>query len=226
MRLSTFTAAAALAAAAAVPASAAVTITQLANPTGDLPDPVSPSATVGTVFENEVGTPGTPSSGAKSPYRNADTSSFLGLEDSASYLSVQANSSATFDISGPILRILWGSPDATGDEGTPPGSPDTSRNFIQFLDGGTVFETVSAKDLDDENVFSTAKFAPAADGFAYADIDPGQVFDQIRLVNSGPLAFEVDGLAAVPLPAAAWLMIGGLGAIGAYARRARKAAAA
>ncbi|NBB83185.1 MAG: VPLPA-CTERM sorting domain-containing protein [Alphaproteobacteria bacterium] len=31
-------------------------------------------------------------------------------------------------------------------------------------------------------------------------------------------------ITAVPLPAAAWLMIGGLGAIGAYARRARKAA--
>ena len=31
-------------------------------------------------------------------------------------------------------------------------------------------------------------------------------------------------LATVPLPAAAWLMIGGLGAVGAYARRSRKTA--
>ena len=37
-------------------------------------------------------------------------------------------------------------------------------------------------------------------------------------------SFAVAGYSAVPLPAAAWLMIGGLGVIGAYARRSRKAA--
>ena len=37
-------------------------------------------------------------------------------------------------------------------------------------------------------------------------------------------SFAVAGYSAVPLPAAAWLMIGGLGIIGAYARRSRKAA--
>ena len=36
--------------------------------------------------------------------------------------------------------------------------------------------------------------------------------------------FSVMGVSQVPLPAAAWLMIGGLGAVGAYARRSRKAA--
>ena len=36
--------------------------------------------------------------------------------------------------------------------------------------------------------------------------------------------FALAGVQVVPLPAAAWLMIGGLGAVGAYARRSRKAA--
>ena len=43
-------------------------------------------------------------------------------------------------------------------------------------------------------------------------------------ITGAPDGVEFFDAATVPLPAAAWLMIGGLGAVGAYARRARKAA--
>ncbi|NBB83184.1 MAG: hypothetical protein GVY28_07230, partial [Alphaproteobacteria bacterium] len=163
------------------------TITKLADPTTDLPDPVSPSDTAGIVLDPAQGTDlNDGANSRKSPYRTSSGGPFAGLQADSSFLSVQENSSATFDISGPVLRILWGSPDTTGDDGNPPGSPDSSRNFIQFLSGGSVFATVTAKDLEDSGEFGgTAKFDPAADGFAYADIDPdGGKFDRIKVVNS------------------------------------------
>ena len=45
-------------------------------------------------------------------------------------------------------------------------------------------------------------------------------------VPEGSFAFISGELATVPLPAGAWLMIGGLGALGAYGRRARRTTAA
>jgi len=61
-------------------------------------------------------------------------------------------------------------------------------------------------------------------GLAWADVNiltfiPGPENDGASDPN-----FALAGVQVVPLPAAAWLMIGGLGAVGAYARRARKAA--
>ena len=50
--------------------------------------------------------------------------------------------------------------------------------------------------------------------------------EQVTLSNSGAGNVRVDDISAVPLPAAAWMMIGGLGMIGsAVARNRRKARA-
>ena len=50
---------------------------------------------------------------------------------------------------------------------------------------------------------------------------------EIEIISTGgDEAFGDVSLSAVPLPAAAWLMIGGLGALGAYGRRARRTTAA
>ena len=51
--------------------------------------------------------------------------------------------------------------------------------------------------------------------------EPGPDNDAGSLPN-----FALAGVQVVPLPAAAWLMIGGLGALGAYGRRARRTTAA
>lgn len=61
-------------------------------------------------------------------------------------------------------------------------------------------------------------------GSQYVDgmIDNVRIHDVALAQNQ--LGYFTDGAAAVPLPAAAWLMLGGLGAMGAMARRKRKVA--
>ena len=225
MRLSTLTAAAALAAFAASPAAAAV-FTDLGTPNTDLSNLPTPDVASGTV---EFRT-GTVTNDYKSPYRDSDGNPLTGLDD-AEYTSVQADSSATYNMRGSFLEILWGSPDDLGGGGL---SPDASRNFISFFSSsggaGMPFETVTAADLKSapgSSLFDEAAFASdtsnKAEGFAWVRIALDESFESFTLVNDGSNAFEVDGV-VTPLPAAAWLMIGGLGAVGAYARRARKAA--
>jgi len=142
---------------------------------------------------------------------------------------VQENGSATFNLTGSFLQILWGSPDPAGAGSVPEPNPtDASRNFIQFFSeedgGGDLIDTITAKEiLDSTSPDFTA--ASAGSGYAWVKIalEDNEVFKSITAFNSGNNALELDG-AVVPLPAAAWLMIGGLGAVGAYARRSRKAA--
>jgi len=130
------------------------------------------------------------------------------------------------NISGSFLQILWGSPDTTGGSGGGKAG-DESRNFIRFFSGGQ--ETVvTALDLQNASIkasiFDEANFNPPAStatGWAWAKITIDGGFDSFQLVHENKAAFEYDGF-AVPLPAAAWLMIGGLSAVGAYARRSRK----
>ena len=66
---------------------------------------------------------------------------------------------------------------------------------------------------------------PTTSGVAFG---PASLYAGTNLID---IKFDTNGegfvaltstLATVPLPAAAWLMIGGLGAVGAYARRSRK----
>jgi hypothetical protein len=64
-------------------------------------------------------------------------------------------------------------------------------------------------------------------GFAYVGLNPDGLFDRVVLTDFQNEAFEYSSLeAAVPLPAAAWLMIGGLGAVGALGRYGRRRKAA
>ena len=212
-------------------AHAAFTFEDLGRPGSDLVDFPAPDAVSNTVNTGVFGTSGT----RKSPYQDA-LGAPLGTPptpfgDTATYTAVQEDSSATYNLTGSFLEILWGSPDDLGLN----SDPLQSRNFIQFFNSGSPLGTVTAADLkaarDDTNnsvAFDDASFSSdgpgGADGFAWVKIslDNGQ-FDSFTLFNDGPNAFEVDGV-VTPLPAAAWLMIGGLGAVGAYARRARKAA--
>ena len=65
------------------------TITKLADPTTDLPDPVSPSDTSGTVLDPAQGTDlNDAASSRKSPYRTSSGGPFAGLEADSSFLSV------------------------------------------------------------------------------------------------------------------------------------------
>ena len=169
---------------------------------------------------------------ARTPYEG------LSQENTAEYSAVQVDSYASFNQSGSFLQILWGSPDDEGNNNvfSNQGDVGPSRNYIQFYDapggvegGGAVVDTVTAADLKSEGIFGTATFTSDASsgalGYAWVKIaqTDGDTFESYTVFNEGGNAFEIDG-AVVPLPAAAWLMIGGLGAIGAYARRARKAA--
>ena len=177
----------------------------------------------------------------KSPYQNqgpGDTNNPNVDPNGASYFSVQKDSAATFNLSGSFLQLLWGSPDDRGggsltiDDKTV-SSPDASRNFIRFFSdadgGGAIVGTVTAAELTTEGIFDEAEFAsdqPDNGGWAWVrmtlDSDKYTEFKSVQFVNAGSNAMEIDG-AVVPLPAAAWLMIGGLGAVGAYAWRSRKA---
>lgn len=238
MRFSTLTAAAALAALASSPAYAVFSgdIGDLGTPATDLIDLPSADEQSGDVRQETSSnlTP-PPSELFRSPYEDLS-----GLE-SSSYTALGAdagNAFAVYNLGGSFLNILWGSPDDTGGStsiGDPFNSPDgDSRQWIEFYSdpdaGGTLLDTVTAADLKTSALFDdTATFGTdgTADGFAWASFTniggSGETFQSIRLVHTSPQAFEVDGV-VTPLPAAAWLMIGGLGAVGAYARRARKAA--
>ena len=91
--------------------------------------------------------------------------------------------------------------------------PDESVDVTGTGSGGPFTTNVSA----DPN--SSQGFQEVT-GLAWAGVDtltfvPGELDDRSSDPN-----FAFAGAQVVPLPAAAWLMIGGLGAIGAYARRA------
>ena len=218
MRLSTLTAAAALAALAAAPASAA-TVTDLglaAVPDGNvgfLPDSSTGEA-LSTITNSTAGY-FDEASGRADPY---DGTSF---DDTGRYIVLGSTKSsgttkAVFETAGTVLRILWGTPDT--------GALSSGENIINFYtstDGtGTSFDGVTGQEI-----VTAASSAPSSGaGSAYVSIDPGQAWGSFEMEHfEGSPAFEAS-IKAVPLPAAAWLMIGGLGAVGAYARRARKAA--
>ena len=68
---------------------------------------------------------------------------------------------------------------------------------------------------------STLTFANVSSDFVNAGSNTLTV-----TLEASPDAYGSARVSAVPLPAAAWLMIGGLGALGAYGRQARRTTAA
>lgn len=129
----------------------------------------------------------------------------------------------------PEFELHWGSPDTGGG----------NDNLIKFYSGGatgTLVGSVTGGELlssgssvttsvirDDSGAITTGSISDLEGvGFAYVKFTPDDPFDTVVLTSIGAPAFEFSSAAAVPLPAAAWLFIGGLGAVGAAVRHGRK----
>ena len=171
-----------------------------------------PDDTTGVFTANRVGSKLDEAPKYRSPWENEVET--VTSEESFHSLGEDDNEAkAKYNISGSSLSFVWGSPD--------------SFNSVEFLDSlGTVLDTVTGTDIPTSAIryFDTGNTALLQRGYAYVTIsDIGgndASYSAVQLKTTGN-SFEY---AAVPLPAAAWLMIGGLGAVSAYARRARKAA--
>ena len=115
--------------------------------------------------------------------------------------------------------VLIGISDLFGpDDGGDDGEDGEVQVNVNAADDGTRSFVASADPSSDNGEWTLALA-----GFSVGD-------DLEITLTAGPEGsnndFSVMGVSQVPLPAAAWLMIGGLGALGAYGRRARRTTAA
>ncbi|SEA14740.1 VPLPA-CTERM sorting domain-containing protein [Rubrimonas cliftonensis] len=165
------------------------------------------SFTAGKFLANQTGSIG---GVRRSPY-----DSVASLADSGVYNSVQGGGSATylFDAAQDGFSILWGSPDA--------------YNTLSFFLGGTQIDLgvapgVAGMSITGAEVAALPVWQPQQIGLAQV-VFSGFEFDEVVLASGGN-AFEYGLVsttpAPVPLPAAAWLLAAGLGALGLLRRRA------
>ena len=123
------------------------------------------------------------------------------LNGTGVYTSVSAGSSATYNLDPRSTRVsfLWGSPD--------------DYNKVDFLLGGFVVDTFAIMTMT--NIFP-ATYATLG---ATATIFSSVAFDAVRF-SSKSNAFEyANVVAAVPVPAAGFLLFGALGGLAALRRR-------
>lgn len=157
----------------------------------------APTATTGTYFGNVTGSI---SGVRRTPWEGT------ALAGTGVYSSVSKNSSATFDFAKlqKGFSLVW-------------GSPDTWNNLqVKLISGNTVVETINGLAIQ-----------PPVGILASLVTVTGVLFDRLTFVSTTNNAFEFANLTTtpVPLPAAGWMLIAGLGALGAVARK-RKAVAA
>jgi hypothetical protein len=195
--------AAAVAAGFALPAFALpVVTTDKIQPgyTGKLAAPTTSSANFRLNFQGSDLTAPVPNS--RTPWED-----FSGLADTAYYNSVEAGGFAeyVFGAARTTFSLMWGSPD--------------DYNTLRFFDaGGAEIFTIKG---DDADITSTPGFIAARSfvNVSIKDLDP---FVKVRF-ESGSDAFEFANVAPVPLPAAAWMLLGGLAGLGYLGRKRREA---
>ena len=115
---------------------------------------------------------------------------------------------ATYDFTSTtkVFNILWGSPDF--------------YNSIEFFNGATLLGS-----------YTGTSFQPPNDtGHQYITFTSTENLTSVELLNSGQAAFEWSAVTSssggnigTPLPAALPLFAGGLGLVGLFARKRRKA---
>jgi hypothetical protein len=121
--------------------------------------------------------------------------------DATEFNSVGANASATYAFNSvrSTLKLIWGSVD--------------TYNFIDFYKGVAWAETVGGADVG--GPFTVNR--PISEILASIVVSGG--FDKVVLRSVGKNAFEHASVAAVPVPAAGFLLIGALGGLAALRRR-------
>lgn len=203
MKIALATVAAVLAAAAAQAATVSVVKTAVAiDPVEAVADVLAPTAFTGTFFENATGSVG---GVRRSPY---DT--VAGLAGTGVYHSVSGGGTATYAFAQDQIgfSLLWGSPD--------------SYNSLSFFNDGVQLSLDSfGLTLTGDEIAALPLSQPQQVGLALVAIS-GFTFDKVVFASGGN-AFEYGLVsstpAAVPLPAAAWMLIAGFGALVAAGRR-------